>query len=156
MSKTPSNKTAEIAAEAAERSPGAVIEVFTTDAHRIGLKAMRVGSGCRAVIAQIALGHHCFEWLYVTALVSPATGESPRSLSTGVDKGLFEETLALFAREAGAGPDRIILLVHDNAGWLLLQSALKSRTPMQTMMDWHVQKPELFKKQPSLLAGCDI
>lgn len=25
--------------------------------------------------------------------------------------------LALFAREAGAGPDRIILLVLDNAGW---------------------------------------
>ncbi len=37
----------------------------------------------------------------------------------------------------------------------LPQSALRSRTPMQTMKDWHSQKPELFKKQPYLLAGCD-
>lgn len=38
-------------------------------------------------------------------------------LATGVDKALFEDTLALFAREAGAGRDRIILLVLDGAGW---------------------------------------
>jgi len=34
-----------------------------------------------------------------------------------VDKGLFEDTLKLFAREAGAGRDRIIILVLDGAGW---------------------------------------
>jgi transposase len=49
--------------------------------------------------------------------VSPATGESFWYLGTGVDKGLFEATLALFAREAGAGRDRIIILVLDGAGW---------------------------------------
>ena len=37
----------------------------------------------------------------------------------------------------------------------LPQSALRSRTPIQTMKDWHTQKPELLKKQPYLLAGCD-
>ena len=61
--------------------------------------------------------HHRFEWLYVTAFVSPATGESFWYLGSGVDKELFENTLALFAREAGAGRDRIILLVLDGAGW---------------------------------------
>ncbi len=65
----------------------------------------------------IARGHHRFEWLYVTAFVSPAIGESFWYISTGVDKELFEDTLALFAREAGAGRDRIILLVLDGAGW---------------------------------------
>ncbi len=60
---------------------------------------------------------HRFEWLYVTAFVSPATGESFWYLSNGVSKALFEDTLALFARDAGAGSDRIILLVLDNAGW---------------------------------------
>lgn len=65
----------------------------------------------------MARGHHRFEWLYVTAFVSPATGESFWYLGTGVDKGLFEDTLALFAREAGAGRDRIIILVLDGAGW---------------------------------------
>jgi len=65
----------------------------------------------------IAIGHHRFEWLYVTAFVSPATGESHWYLGTSVSKELFAETLKLFAREAGAGPDRVILLVLDNAGW---------------------------------------
>ena len=63
----------------------------------------------------MAVGHHRFEWLYVTAFVSPKTGESFWYLSTGVSKRDFEDVLALFAREAGAGRDRIILLVLDNA-----------------------------------------
>lgn len=49
--------------------------------------------------------------------MSPATGESFWYLASGVDKGLFEDTLKLFAREAGAGKDRIIILVLDGAGW---------------------------------------
>ena len=68
-------------------------------------------------VRNIAPCHHRFEWLYVTTFVSPATGESFWYLSDGVSKALFEKTLALFAREAGAGPDRIIVLVLDNAGW---------------------------------------
>ena len=60
---------------------------------------------------------HRFEWLYVTVFVSPASGESFWYLSDGVSKALFEKTLALFAREAGAGRGRIIVLVLDNAGW---------------------------------------
>jgi hypothetical protein len=34
-----------------------------------------------------------------------------------VSKPLFEALLALFAKEAGAGPGRIVILVLDNAGW---------------------------------------
>ena len=37
----------------------------------------------------------------------------------------------------------------------LPQSALGSRTPLQAMKDWHKIKPELFKKQPYHLPGCD-
>jgi hypothetical protein len=65
----------------------------------------------------VARVHHRFEWLYVTAFVSPTIGESFWYLATGVDKELFEDTLAVFAREAGAGADRIIILVLDGAGW---------------------------------------
>jgi transposase len=65
----------------------------------------------------IAPGHHRFDWLYVTAFVSPATGETFWYLSNGVSKEFFEALLATFAREAGAGSSRIILLVLDNAGW---------------------------------------
>lgn len=42
----------------------------------------------------IAPCHHRFEWLYVAAFVSPATAESFWYLGTGVDKTLFEATLA--------------------------------------------------------------
>ncbi|MDG1130464.1 MAG: IS481 family transposase, partial [Paracoccaceae bacterium] len=45
------------------------------------------------------------------------------------------------------------------AVWLynqqLPQSALGSRSPLQAMKDWHKLKPELFKKQPYYLPGCD-
>lgn len=37
----------------------------------------------------------------------------------------------------------------------LPQSALGSKTPLQAMKDWHNLKPELFKKQPYYLPGCD-
>ncbi len=64
-----------------------------------------------------ALGHHQFEWLYVTVFVAPATGETFWYLSDGVSKPFFEALLALFAREAGAGRERTIVLGLDNAGW---------------------------------------
>jgi len=37
----------------------------------------------------------------------------------------------------------------------LPQSALGSKTPLQAMKTWHKLKPELFKKQPYYLTGCD-
>ena len=55
--------------------------------------------------------------LYVTAFVSPATGETFWYVSNGVSKEFFEALLETFAREAEAGLSRIILLVLDNAGW---------------------------------------
>jgi len=33
---------------------------------------------------------------------------------------------------------------------------LGSKAPLQAMKDWHKLKPELFKKQPYYLPGCDI
>jgi hypothetical protein len=94
-----------------------VIEVFATDEHRIGLKPILRRIWAPRGERPVAMGHHRFEWLYVTAFVSPATGESFWYLSTGVSKQDFEDILALFAREAGAGRDRIIILVLDGAGW---------------------------------------
>jgi len=37
----------------------------------------------------------------------------------------------------------------------LPQSALGSKTPLHAMKDWHKLKPELFRKQPYHLPGCD-
>ena len=65
----------------------------------------------------VALGHHRFQWLQVVAFVQPTSGEAVWYLSTGLSKPLFEALLAAFARQAGAGRDRHIVLVLDNAGW---------------------------------------
>ena len=51
------------------------------------------------------------------AFVQPSSGEVFWYIANGVPKPFFEALLALFAREAGAGRDRIILLVLDNEGW---------------------------------------
>jgi len=37
----------------------------------------------------------------------------------------------------------------------LPQSALGSKTTLQAMKDWNKLKPELFKKNPYYLTGCD-
>src|SRR4051794_28170393 len=55
--------------------------------------------------------------LYVTAFVQPISGETFWYISNGVSKSFFAALLALFAREAGAGRDRIVVLELDNAGW---------------------------------------
>src|SRR3954467_15545520 len=55
--------------------------------------------------------------LYVTAFVQPTSGETFWYVSNGVSKPFFAALLALFAREAGAGRDRIIVLGLDSAGW---------------------------------------
>jgi hypothetical protein len=47
---------------------------------------------------------------------------------------------------------RYVLLYNQQ----LPQSVLQSRTPLQAMKDWHKLKPELFKKKPCYLTGCDI
>lgn len=65
----------------------------------------------------IAEGHHRLQWLYVTAFVGPATGETVWYLSNGVSKPLFAGLLAAFAQDVGAGPNKRIVLLLDNAGF---------------------------------------
>jgi hypothetical protein len=55
--------------------------------------------------------------VYVTAFVQPISGETFWYVSNGVSQPFFAALLALFAREAGAGRERIIVLGLDNAGW---------------------------------------
>ena len=65
----------------------------------------------------IALGHHRFEWLYLTGFVEPATGKTVWNLSNAICKPLFAAILADFAKSVGAGPTKRIILQLDNAGW---------------------------------------
>jgi hypothetical protein len=104
-------------AEAARRHPDKSVEVWTTDEHRLGLKPIRRRVWAPVGARPVAFGHHRYEWLYVTAFVQPTRGETVWYLSASIDKPFFETLLAAFARESGAGRERIIVLVLDNAGW---------------------------------------
>ena len=65
----------------------------------------------------VALGHHRFEWLHVAAFVQPTSGETVWYLCSGLNKPFFAALLAEFARSVGAGRERHVVLVLDNAGW---------------------------------------
>ena len=91
--------------------------MFASDEHRLGLKPVTRRVWAPKDERPIAPGHHRFDWLYVTAFVSPASGETFWYVHDGVSKPFFEALLASFAREAGAGRERTVVLVVDNAGW---------------------------------------
>src|SRR3954447_22708256 len=97
--------------------PSRNVEVWATDEHRIGLKPIIRRVWAPKGQQPIALGHHRYKWLYVTAFVQPISGETFWYVSNGVSKPFFAALLALFAREAGAGRERMIALLLDNAGW---------------------------------------
>ena len=104
-------------AEEAAQHPDKPVEVWATDEHRIGLKPILRRVWAPKGERPIALGHHRYKWRYVTAFVQPISGETFWYVSNGISKPFFAALLALFAREAGAGRERMIALVLDNAGW---------------------------------------
>ncbi len=91
--------------------------MFAIDEHRIGLKPILRRIWAPRGERPIALGHHRYKWLYVTAFIQPSRGEVFWSVSNGVSKPFFQTLLAQFAQESKAGRERRIVLVLDNAGW---------------------------------------
>ena len=112
---------ADVVAEEAAAHSGTPVEVFCTDEHRLGLKPVLRSVWAPKGQRPTALGHHRFEWLYVTAFVGPATGKTVWYLTDTVSKPLFAELFAdlldAFARAVGAGPKKRVVLLLDNAGW---------------------------------------
>ena len=81
-----------------------------------GVRDLLKSSSCCAMGRSIAL----LPATMVTSrhrLPHSISGETFWYISNGVSKPFFAGLLALFAREAGAGRDRIIVLGLDNAGW---------------------------------------
>ena len=104
-------------AELAQRYPNANIEVWSFDEHRIGLKPImrkiwaKVG---QRPIAEIDPG---YEWTYLYGFVHPATGQTQWLILPRVNGDWFNQALAIFAQQVGAGPQKRIVLVLDGAGW---------------------------------------
>ena len=87
------------------------------DEHRIGLKPILRGVWAPRGDRPIALGHHRYEWLYVWGFVEPASGATVWNVSNAVCKEMFEAILLDFAKSAGAGKSKRIVLQLDCAGW---------------------------------------
>lgn len=65
----------------------------------------------------LARSRHRYQWLYLYGFVHPASGEVVWFLFNTVNTEAFQATLEAFAREVGAGQDKTVILVIDNAGW---------------------------------------
>jgi len=116
--------------------------VFATDEHRLGLKPVLRRVWAPKGQRPIALGHHHYKWLYVTAFTQPVSGETVWYLSSGVSKVFFAALLAAFARETGAGHECSIVLTLDNAGWHTQpKPARPGRDPARLPARLHTRAP---------------
>lgn len=97
--------------------PGVLLEVWATDEHRLGLKPIvkrvwaRRGSRPRAQVK------HRYQWMYLYGFVCPRSGETYWLVLPTVSVVAMNRALREFAEAVGAGRDRRILLVWDQAGW---------------------------------------
>lgn len=65
----------------------------------------------------MARSTHRYEWSYVYGFAHPASGRSEWLILPTVNTRTMSRALALFAQATGAGPDKRVVLVLDNAGW---------------------------------------
>jgi transposase len=89
----------------------------TIDDHRSGLKPILRRVWCFEGQRPLAPVQHRYEWRYLVGFVHPASGRTLFHLATSVNIPLFEAELWAFARQAGAGAQKQIVLVLDRAGW---------------------------------------
>lgn len=103
--------------ELQEQYPGAEIEVWFFDEHRVGLKPILRKVWSPVGQRPLALVQHRYEWLYVYGFVEPKTGKTYWYLIPRVNTKWLNLVLATFAAEVAASSQKIILLVQDRAGW---------------------------------------
>jgi hypothetical protein len=97
--------------------PQAEVQLWTMDEHRLGLKPVLRRVWAKKGHRPVVRVYHRYEWLYVYCFVRPSTGESFWLLLPQVNSQVFKLALSHFAGEVGAGEDRRILLVLDQAGY---------------------------------------
>jgi hypothetical protein len=100
-----------------EAAPRRRVEVWAFDEHRLGLRPVLRRRWAPKGQRPVALGRHRYEWLYLYGFVHPGTGEVVRFVCSTGDATLLSAVLAAFAEAVGAGEDKLVILVLDNAGW---------------------------------------
>jgi hypothetical protein len=100
-----------------EAHPGTVVELWTTDRHRLGRKPLLRRVWCRRGDRPYAVVQHRYQWCSLYAFVPPPSGRTFWLLLPTVAIIAFTVALAEFAHAVGAGRGTQILLVCDGAGW---------------------------------------
>ena len=94
-----------------------MIELWSQDEHRIGLKPIlrrvwaKKGTRLRAVVRPR------YQWMYLYGFVEPQSGKTSWLLMPTVNTEAFSLALCAFAQEQGVGSKKRLLLVMDQAGW---------------------------------------
>jgi len=119
-----------------EQHPERPVEVFASDEHRLGLKPVTRRVWAPVGERPIAPGHHRFDWLYVTAFVSPASGETFWYVHDGVSKPFFSAcSKPLRARPAPA-------LAEPSCSFSTTRAGMAKRGSMsQTACGWFSCRP---------------
>jgi Winged helix-turn helix len=108
--------------------PRSKVELWAVDEHRIGLKPLLHRVWTLGEQRPTAPVEHRFAWRYLVGFVHPASGRTICHLATSVSIALFETELDAFAAEAGAGPNKEVVLVLDPSGLACERPTTSART----------------------------
>jgi transposase len=97
--------------------PNGEVEHWTMDEHRIGLKPIIRRVWRRRGQRPIVKVQHRYKWMYLYGFVCPKSGQTFWLLLPTVSIAAYTLALKEFAHAVGAGPDKQVLLVLDQAGW---------------------------------------
>jgi len=105
-----------------------------------------------------ATGNHEFDSLCAELGIEHRLTPPMRPQTNGMVErfnGRIEDVLQSHRFQSGEDLEQTILRYVRLYNGQLPQSALKGRTPLAALKDWHREKPELFKKRPYNHAGSD-
>jgi hypothetical protein len=97
--------------------PGAQVELWAEDEARLGLKPVMRRVWAPVGKRPVARFKRGYKWSYLYGFVRPQSGEVYWLIVPTVNVELFSMALYEFAKEVGAGEQRRVLLVVDQAGW---------------------------------------
>jgi transposase len=97
--------------------PDSQVELWAMDEHRIGLKPIIRRVWCKRGQRPLVAVQHRYKWMYEYGFVCPSSGKTFWLLLPRVSIAAYTLALEEFARTVGAGPNKQVLVVLDQAGW---------------------------------------
>ena len=97
--------------------PGAQVQLWAQDEARLGLKPVMRRVWAPVGKRPVARFKRGYKWTYLYGFVRPESGEVYWLILPRVNVELFSMALNEFAKGVGAGEEKRVLLVVDQAGW---------------------------------------